>query len=1105
MPDPNTIAKITPPDLSRAISRPRLMAQVQTAASRIILITGQAAQGKSTLAAQIAGEHGPPSVWMHLTEAEQDPATFYHLFLAALKVTVPDVDIGAHLKHPTIARGPQSVSARVAESIAAILAAIDARGPLMMVMDGIDALSEPSDTLAVIAHMIEALSPVGRLVLVSRETPPMRLEALRVRQDLLSLTNDDLAFNMDEIALFYDRIYNLALVPSQLQRIFRISGGWAGGLILVWEALRHLSEDQLAKVIDHGLPEALKGERLAYFSEAVFSRLDDDEQQFLVKSSIFDTITPRLIDRFLDAGSPGMAQATLSDMARRNLFIQPFYDEAAGWGYRFNQLFRDFLRDKFHRRMPAQTRRHLLAKAADLSWAAGDVEGAIRFFLRAEAFDKAAAGIKKIAMGLSAMGRFSDLAAWIARLPRSIIEDDTWLRFYQALGERIHGGRKTIRAFEKAFDRFEREKDQRGQLMAMGSLIETAVFSGHPTRELEGWLKSARELLERESGNPYYAFAKSMLWMQVAFGYLSVAGSLHQGLSACRNALLLAGSLKNATLTVNATIIHIFGLTLSGEFTTAEKALADIAHLVGAAYPEYRCLRDIVSMELALSRGDVRQASVLCDASREEINRFGLLFLYPIHLDLSGRLQIHEKSFDHAAQTAHHLIDVATLSANPFYGGLAYRLHALRAYHQGHFDRACRWAEQAIEAMSKSVGDSIHLFRCHLILGISACHTGDVDTARRSLEAADRFFSRVGSHLSLVETRLARSLCASLTGDRSAARRLRQRALDLAANKGYAAFAILSAEDAASVGGPPAGGPQSTGKTGNRTPVRRLDPAPTMPDAATPTGDSPPAMTIRTDDDDRLDIRTLGGFVVYRANGEAIADAQWAGQRQRLLLKAIIVNGCREVPREVLTDALWPDSSQEAALKRFKITLHRLRKILDPARYATSGGSFIQLKDNRVSLDMTRCRVDVNDFLAACDRIRHSRHGDNPQRLMDAYRQAAQVYRGNFLPEEPYLSWAEMKRCALRDQYVRVCLEMAAGLEHAGDLEAADERYLAAMAADPLAEQACRRSMRLCLRQGRRNEAIKRYQALTRALAAELDTVPDLATTALYESVIHSD
>jgi LuxR family maltose regulon positive regulatory protein len=226
-----------------------------------------------------------------------------------------------------------------------------------------------------------------------------------------------------------------------------------------------------------------------------------------------------------------------------------------------------------------------------------------------------------------------------------------------------------------------------------------------------------------------------------------------------------------------------------------------------------------------------------------------------------------------------------------------------------------------------------------------------------------------------------------------------------------------------------------------------------------------------------------------------IADAQWTGLRQKLLLKAILVNGCREIPKDILMDALWPDSSHEAALKRFKVTLHRLRRILEPDVDHRSVSSCISLKDNLVSLDMGRCRVDVNDFLAACDEIRQLKRDDDDRRLLSACRRAADIYRGDFLPEEPYLGWAEMKRAALKDQYLAVLMEMARLFERKGDLEQATRHCTAVIQADPLAEQAHQRLMRLLQRQGRRSAALKVYRDLAETLATELDTAPDPATT----------
>ena len=1109
MVDARTLSRTTPPGQTRAIPRPRLIQRIAGAgAARVILIIGQAAQGKSTLAAELARQPGPTSAWMHLDSADRDPVNFFRLMVNSLKASRPSMDATVFLKNPAIALGTETGSERVTELADVFLNEIITQAPVRIVMDGLDRLSGKAESLRIIDRILGNISPPSCLVLVSREKPPLKLEQLRIRQEMVVLNNDDLAFTTEEIFLFYSNLYGLRLAPPQLARIQEITDGWAGGLVLVWEALSHIPEAQRIDFIDTGLPVAMQGDRLAYFSEAVFSGLDETTRNFLIRSAIFDTIDPKKTASYLQNQPVGEVETILNTMVRQNLFIHALSDIQSGMRYRYNQLFRDFLLDKFHSILDRDEQRELLVRAADLDWDSGNYEGAIRFFLQAEAFEKAAAGIKKIAMGLSAQGRFADLAGWIDILPDDLIHDDAWLSFYKAVGRRISGGRRNIKAFSRALDRFKAEGDQRGQLLALAYLIEAAVFIGHPAVELNRWLDEAWAMLERVSGNRYYPFAKAVLWMQVAFGYLSGASDLPKGLSACRNAILLANTIQDETLTVNATIIHVFGLALTGEFTAAEKALATIHHLVAAAYPEYRALKNVVRMKLSLSKGDLDRAQRLLDANHEDIDKFGLLFLYPIHVDLSGLLQIHQRRFDAVGRTARHLQDVATLAANPFYNGLALRLRALKAYHQGHFERARMWAEQAVGVIAQSLGESIHLFRCRLILGMAAYHLKDLAVARQALASARDFFSQVSSRLSLAEAHLGLSLVETAMGNGSAADRQLEAALAVAASQGYEAFPILAARDIVAACAPALRSTRSemaglAHRLMDHLSLQTLVSAPANEaDAGKPT-QRPPATVGSDDPRAGLVIQTLGGFEVRRNGGEVVSDAQWAGIRQKLLLKAILVNGCREIPKDILMDALWPDSSHDAALKRFKVTLHRLRRILEPEVDQRAGLSCIFLKDNLVSLDMGRCRVDVNDFLEACDEIRQLKRDDDDERILSACRRAAEIYRGDFLPEELYLSWAEMKRAALKDQYIAVLMEMAGLLERKGDLDEAARHCGIVIQVDPLAEQACQRLMRLLHRQGRRSAALKIYRDLEKALAVELDTVPDPASTQIFHEIIN--
>jgi ATP/maltotriose-dependent transcriptional regulator MalT/DNA-binding SARP family transcriptional activator len=1110
MGDARVLAKTTIPDLTRAIPRPRLVQRITAAgAVRVVLITGQAAQGKSTLAAEIASQPGLAGAWMHLDPSDKDPVNLFHLLVHALKASRPNLDLSAFLKNPAIALGTKTGSGRIAELAGVFMDEIIAQAPVRVVMDGLDEISDNPESLRLVDRLLDSISPPSSLVLVSRETPPLKLESLRIRQELVSLNNEDLAFTTDEIHQFYLDLFGLLLPAPHVVKMKEITDGWVGGLVLAWEALSHVPEDQRTDFISSGLPAAMHGERLAFFSEAVFSGLDGKTRNFLVRSAIFDTIDPKMIARYLQDQSVGDVQTILDTLVRKNLFIHPFLDAKTGRGYRYNQLFRDFLMEKFHTILNKDQQHRLLAQAADLAWDSRHFEEAIRFFLKAEAFEKAAAGIKKIAMGLSAQGRFADLAAWIDMLPDPLITDDAWLAFYKIMGRRISGGRRNIRDFSRALDRFSRQNDQRGELLSLAYLIEAAVFIGHPAAVLNRWLQAGWTMLEKASGNRYYPFAKATLWMQLAFGYLSGAGDLQKGLSACRNALLLAATIDDETLTVNATIIQVFGLTLSGELAAAEKALATIHHVVAAAYPEYKALQNIVRMELALSKGDLDRAQRLLDANQEDIDKFGLLFLYPIHVDLSGLLQIHQRRYDMLGRTARHLKDVATLAANPFYSGLALRLRALNAYHQQRFEHATAWAERAIAVIEPSMGESIHLFRSRLILGMATYHLGDLTGARQVLESARHFFNRESSHHSLAESYLGLSLVAKAMGKAAEAQRHLMSAIAVVTSQGYEAFPILSANDVAAACRPiledtGAGVPRLTRRFMDRVRLQAVAPQLENEQEAATRSQRFPAAAGLDSSPPRLDIRSLGGFEVRRNGGEVIADGQWAGLRQKLLLKAIIVNGCREIPKDILMDAIWPDSGTDAALRRFKVTLHRLRRILEPTSGQRSGSSCISLKDNLVSLDMSRCRVDVDDFLAACDEIRQLRGDDDDDRRLSACRRAVDLYKGDFLPEEPYLSWAEVKRSALRDQYLAIRMEMAGLFERNGDMEQAAHHCDAVIRVDPLAEHALQQLMRLLQRQGRRSAALKAYRRLADTLATELDTLPDPATTHIYEEILNN-
>ncbi|MEW6184854.1 MAG: hypothetical protein AB1585_03840 [Thermodesulfobacteriota bacterium] len=79
MPTITNHTKIVPPRVPGVLPRPRLMEQISNNQDkRLLFILGQAAQGKSTLAAGYAATQGVPVAWLNLDQGDSDPINLFY-------------------------------------------------------------------------------------------------------------------------------------------------------------------------------------------------------------------------------------------------------------------------------------------------------------------------------------------------------------------------------------------------------------------------------------------------------------------------------------------------------------------------------------------------------------------------------------------------------------------------------------------------------------------------------------------------------------------------------------------------------------------------------------------------------------------------------------------------------------------------------------------------------------------------------------------------------------------------------------------------------------------------------------------------------------------
>jgi two-component SAPR family response regulator len=118
------------------------------------------------------------------------------------------------------------------------------------------------------------------------------------------------------------------------------------------------------------------------------------------------------------------------------------------------------------------------------------------------------------------------------------------------------------------------------------------------------------------------------------------------------------------------------------------------------------------------------------------------------------------------------------------------------------------------------------------------------------------------------------------------------------------------------------------------------------------------------------------------------------------------------------------------------------------------------------------------------------------------YAEALEIYKGDFLPDEIYASWADKKREELRLKYVQFLGKMASLYEKQGTMKKAADCYQKAIQADPLLEESYQKLMTFYSSKGMYNEALRTYEDCKKALKRGLKTQPDSTTTAIHKKTL---
>jgi len=310
--------------------------------SRVIFVIADAGYGKTTLLADFSRRTRMRTVWYRIDEDDRDWVGFLSHLIAAGR----EHDAEFAPRTAAMLRSLEPGGTTRDDAIAVFLAELPsiASEGAALIFDDFHLADEVGD-VRLIAREIVARAPDRlSIVFASRRLPPVPVSKLRTVGEVAELGIGDLRFSDSELEQLFRETYGRPLEPDVLTELAKRTEGWAASLTLVQAALRERSPAETRSFI-RGLSGA-RDELHDYLAEEVVGDLPQIHQQFLMRTSVLQIVTPELAQVAADLPAIEVQSLILESERLGLLGRRPNRRSTA---QRYHPLVREFLGDRLRR------------------------------------------------------------------------------------------------------------------------------------------------------------------------------------------------------------------------------------------------------------------------------------------------------------------------------------------------------------------------------------------------------------------------------------------------------------------------------------------------------------------------------------------------------------------------------------------------------------------------------------------------------------------------------------------------------------------------------------------------------------------------------------
>ena len=350
--------------IARPVAQSRLAGALH---ARLTSVVAPAGFGKTTavlswIATLGTATPAPLIAWYTGSEEDASLERFWRHVVAALRVVDPDLlpspdelgitddparmtavldrilfSIGERLAAPSPAAFTCEQSAPTLPGTSAPAACTPSPRALLLVLDDLHSTIGDPDVAASLQYFLRYLPAGVHVVATSRRALPIPLARMRVRGELVELTEDDLRLAPQEVDELFSHA-GIALSPEDLAAVEALTHGWPTGCRLVAMMCGDGSPDDVARALTRA--RSTMGD---YLFEEVLLDLPLDQRTFLMQTSVVDSFCPSLACAITGC-SPDEVAAYIGALLEGSLFVERIEHEGDEDWYRYQPLLSELLR-----------------------------------------------------------------------------------------------------------------------------------------------------------------------------------------------------------------------------------------------------------------------------------------------------------------------------------------------------------------------------------------------------------------------------------------------------------------------------------------------------------------------------------------------------------------------------------------------------------------------------------------------------------------------------------------------------------------------------------------------------------------------------------------